>query len=892
MLAVTNLKCNYQTNPIGIDDLRPCFSWQIKSSESAVLQQQYQIQVAFDENFNDIIWNNRSFSVDSVHIPYDGPNLKSRQRYYYRVKVWISEHHESPWSQVGFWEMGILTETEWKAEWITVKGRGTSAEFGSRSPFSCSKEFKIEKKIKKAIVYATSLGVYELKLNNIKVGTDYFTPGWTDYNHQIQYQAYDITSLLQSDSNKLSATVGEGWYSGYLGWQKRKDSYGNINAIFVQVHLDYTDGQEEIIISDSSWIGENCNIIASDLYNGEIYDAREIEGNPGKVIVLNHSKKELVAQQNEPVRIMEEIAPIALLKTPSGETVLDMGQNMVGWVRFKANGDEGRKLTLVHGEVLDQYGNFYRENLRNAAQKIIYICNGEGEFEYEPHFTFQGFRYVKLTGFTEDIKLSDFKGIVLHSAMEETGAFSTSDAHLNQLQHNILWGQKGNFVDVPTDCPQRDERLGWTADAQIFARTASFNMNTALFFSKWLKDLAFNQYADGSVPLVVPDIVKGQIFITDTNEEILKTAAAWGDAAVINPWTVYLCYGDKKILEEQYTSMKRWINYIRSQGENEYLWDSGAQLGDWLALDNKPGSKFGATDESLIATAYYAHSVKIFSEIAKILYKFDDYKTYCELHKNIKIAYGEKFIDKEGDLTCQTQTAHIISLHFDLLPEQFKRDVAKKLVTLIKMKGVHLDTGFVGTPYICHALAENGYIEVAYALLFQLDYPSWLYQVENGATTMWEHWDGIKEDGSFWDTEMNSFNHYAYGSIGDWMYQYITGIDILEAGYKKTKIAPQPTKRLNNAKASLMTMYGVLSVSWEKNSNQFSLDVIVPHNTTAIIYLPLVKNPISLQEEIIQKYPTTRFNYLDTRPEVFSFEIGSGEYGFKYEYNLKKESNV
>lgn len=885
MLVVKNLKCEYLENPIGIDILNPRLSWQIFSDKKEIEQQQFQLQVATDKDFNNIVWNIHTYSNQSVHVPYKGAPLQSKQRYFYRVKLWSSLGEVSEWSDINFWEMGLLHHSEWQADWITVNKQKINSEFNGRAPFRCSKGFSTDKNVEKAIIYVTSLGLYQLKLNGKKVGKDYLTPGWTDYNYRIQYQTYDVSSLVQySDINKLEAIVGEGWYSGHLGWTKRKDTYGSRNALLLQMHIYYEDGTSEVICSDESWKEEPCNILMSDIYNGEIYDARESEqSNDENMITIPYPKSHLIAQENEPIRIKNEIEPLSIIITPKNEVVLDMGQNMVGWLRFKISGDKGQKVTLTHGEVLDKDGNFYRDNIRDAAQQITYICKGEGEGEeiYEPHFTFQGFRYVKLGGFPENIKSSDFKGIVIHSDMQEIGTFKTSDFKINQLQHNILWGQKGNFLDVPTDCPQRDERLGWTGDAQIFARTACYNMNTATFFSKWLKDLAYNQMEDGAVPFVVPDILKGTFA-----DGMATTTAAWGDAAVICPWTIYLCYGDEKILREQYESMKKWVNYIRNQGENEYLWETGLQLADWLALDNEEGSFFGATDGALVATAYYAYSTEIFSKVAKILGKYDDYKIYCELYKSIKVAYCDKFFDSDGNLTSETQTAQVVSLHFNLVPEEYREKVARKLVELIEKKNMHLDTGFVGTPYLCHALTNNGYTDIAYKLLFQTDYPSWLYQVERGATTMWEHWDSIKVDGSFWDIGMNSFNHYSYGSVGDWMYQCIGGIDLLEAGYKKSKIAPKPSSLLSHTEASLETMYGRIAVKWEVSDGNMVMNVEIPHNTSSRIILPNVKNKEILKKKICEDYKDIKISFKETNDNNLAFEVGSGTFKFVYNYEF------
>ncbi|WP_149093847.1 alpha-L-rhamnosidase [Paenibacillus terrae] len=912
MLKLKALRCEHLNNPIGLGCKKPRLSWQIESDKMYVSQKRFQLQLSVNPTFESLIWNHFAYSDQSILFPYEGPPLESGQRYYYRVKVWAqgagdTEAEESKWSESGFWEMGLLHEQDWKAQWITVKERSINEEFQTRAPFATSKCFSVEGKVKKAVIYATSLGLYELELNGQKVGDAYFTPGWTDYNDRVQVQAYDVTSAIQEQNNRITATVGEGWYSGYLGWQKRKDTYGDTNALLLQMEISYEDGRSELICSDSSWEATSCAILMSDIYNGEIYDARLEQRAPEHSSLTERKMMQivpfplshLVAQENEPVRVMNRLKPVELIRTPKGELVLNLGQNMVGWLEFKVEAPEGTVLKLVHGEVLDQQGNFYRDNIRDAAQQITYICSGKGKEIFRPHFTFQGFQYVKLEGFPDGVTIEDFTGVVLHSDMENIGVFETSDPKLNQLQHNIMWGQKGNFLDVPTDCPQRDERLGWTGDAQIFARTASFNMNAVSFFRKWLKDLAYNQLENGAVPFVVPDVLKGTFA-----DNMDKTTAAWGDAAVICPWTMYQCYGDKQILAQQYDSMKAWVDYIRAQGNEECLWDTGLQLGDWLALDSEEGSYFGATDGTLVATAYFAYSTHILAQTARLLNRYTDYNTYKSLHEGIKTAFANRYFDDAGQLTSNTQTAQIVALHFGLVPDKYKTQVIQELVRLIEKNDMHLDTGFVGTPYLCLVLSDNGYTDVAYKILFQNDYPSWLYQVERGATTMWEHWDSIKVDGSFWSTDMNSFNHYSYGSVGDFMYQNIAGIDVLEAGYKKSRLAPKPPANLTSAHGELETPYGALEVHWEIVNEEMQMTVRVPHNTTAEITLPGVMEPDALQQTIAMQYPSIQNPPVYIPQELagrmgitgeqaifqrsedreITFTVGSGQYVFQYRY--------
>ncbi|PAE96859.1 alpha-L-rhamnosidase [Shouchella clausii] len=880
MIAVKEMRCEDRLNPIGLDRQSPQFSWITKSDRPDYEQTRYEIQVSMDAEGKEAIWSKRVFSSQSLAVRYEGPPLESYKRYYWRVRVWAGEE-KSDWSGASFFEMGILEATEWKGDWIT------SAANSDANTFACARQFQAKKPITKAILYATSLGLYELMLNGQRVGHYALTPGWTNYHDRIQYQAYDVSFHLK-ETNELRALVGEGWYSGYLGWKGEKNTYGNTNALLLQLRLVYEDGSVDWIYTDESWQELATPIQMSDLYNGETYDGRIQFEQIGDMRIFSYPKAHLVAQENEPVAVIEQIRPKRLLRTPKQELVLDMGQNMVGVIEFKVRGKEGQKLQLIHGEVLDHEGNFYRANLRAAEQTVSYICSGEGEAVYRPHFTFQGFQFVKLVGFSEDVSIDDFTGLVMHSDMEQTGDFHTSDSSINQLQHNILWGQKGNFVDVPTDCPQRNERLGWTGDAQIFIRTANFNMGTKRFFQKWLRDLAYNQSGDGSVPFVVPDILNGEF---SGNKG--RTCAAWGDAAVICPWTLYWSFGDEQVLYEQYESMKAWVDYIRSTSEDGLLWQNEFQLGDWLALDAEENSYYGATDNDLVASAYYAYSTKLLAKTARVIGKVDDYHQYKALFKQIKQAYQKAYMIAPNRLYSDTQTAYVLTLHFGLAEETQRQGLAARLVELIRQNGTHLTTGFVGTPYLCHALSDNGYTDVAYELLFQRTYPSWLYQVDRGATTMWEHWDSIKEDGSFWSTDMNSFNHYAYGSIGDWMYQHIIGLDAVQAGYKTAIIAPKPTEKLTYATGTLKTPYGKLASEWHLQGETLTIKGTVPENTSAYICFPAVANQEEMNAlninpaSIAPEEAETVFRHM--RPDSVLIKQGSGPFSYTYQARMAKQ---
>ncbi|WP_053372498.1 glycoside hydrolase family 78 protein [Paenibacillus sp. FJAT-27812] len=842
MLEIRELRCEYQKNPIGIGAAAPRLGWKLHSEERAVSQSAYEIELASDDRFADVIWQSgRMESEQSTHVELKSFTAESCKRYYYRVRVWNQRGEQSAWSETAFWEMGILSPKEWVGEWISAPLDLLQVE-SEPSPM-LRKTFALTGAVKEARLYATALGLYELELNGQRVGDSYFTPGWTSYSHTLQTQTYDITELLAPSGNAIGAYLGNGWYKGNLAWSEQRCLYGDRLALLLQIRIVYEDGREELIVTDNSWKAAISQVQLSEIYHGETYDARleregwstadydDGEGGWQAVELLQHGKQMLTPQINEPVRKQERLKPIAFFTTPKGERVLDFGQNMVGWVQFALQGEAGAEVTLLHAEVLDHEGNFYTDNLRAAKQTIKYVQKGAEREMYEPRFTFQGFRYVQLIGFPEKLELDDFTGVVLHSDMEDTGLFECSEPLVNQLQRNIKWGLKGNFLDVPTDCPQRDERLGWTGDAQMFIQTASYLSNVAPFFAKWLRDLEADQGEDGSVPFVIPQVLG----------ENDSSSAAWGDAAVICPWTIYVCYGDKRILEEQYDSMKAWVSYVRRQGDNEFLWNTGFHFGDWLGLDAKSGDYVGATDRDFIATAFYAYSVSLVQKTAAVLNETEDAATYQELYAQILAALREEFVTATGRLAVPTQTAQVLALMFGLLDETAEKRAIAKLAELLEQNKFHLTTGFVGTPYLNHVLSAFGQNEAAYKLLLQQTYPSWLYPVTKGATTIWEHWDGIKEDGSFWSKNMNSFNHYAYGAIGDWMYRTVAGIQTVESapGYKQILIAPQPGEGLSWAEGSLQTLYGKVSSKWVKSEDgAITLDVTIPPNTAAEIRLP------------------------------------------------------
>jgi alpha-L-rhamnosidase len=885
--SVKDLTIEHKKNPIGIDAKQPRFSWKIYGSTRNLIQSAYSIRVSADEKFSPgkLVWQSGKIeSGESVLITYDGPALKSSLRYFWQVKVWDNNKNESKWSEAAFWEMGLISLSDWKAKWIELQG-----DTNRYSPaVHFRKEFILAKTIASARVYVTSHGYYELNLNGKKVGDQVLTPGWTSYSKRLQYQVYDVTGQVVNGKNAIAAALGDGWYRGTLGWGNNWAIYGKRLGLLMQLKITFTDGTETTIITDESWKGNQDGAIRmNDIYNGETYDARKKltgwnlpdydDKNWIKVTVGNYKNDNLIASQGSPVRKIQEIKPLKVFLTPKGSVVVDMGQNMVGWVKLKVKGEKGTVVTLRHAEVLDKFGEFYTTNLRGAKVELNYTLAGTGDEIYEPRFTFMGFRYVEVRGFPGNLTTDNISGVVVHSDMTPTGSFESSNQLLNQLQHNIVWGMKGNFVDVPTDCPQRDERLGWTGDAQAFCRTAAFNMDVSSFFTKWLKDVSADQKPGGEVPDVIPDVLNKQGALN------AQPSAGWGDVSVIAPWTMYLVYGDKQILENQYAGMKAWVEYIRKRAGNSYIWKGGSKYGDWLFYHpsvNSHPEPDGYTEPDFIATAYYAYSAKLLSLAAAELGKGDDAKLYSDLYDKVKNIIVNEYVTPAGRIGTNSQTSYVLALAFDLLPENLRLKSAQFLVNDIKSRRNHLSTGFLGTIYLCHVLSRYGFTDVAYDLLLQETYPSWLYPVKMGATTIWERWDGQKTDSTFQDPGMNSFNHYAYGAIGDWMYRVSAGIETIGPGYRHILIQPNLTKRLNFAKASFESSYGTIASGWERKDGKIIITVTIPVNTTATVSLPAdITSRVTEGGKALAG--NNSFTNIRTSDKRIVFEAGSGVYIFE-----------
>jgi len=846
MLKVSEITIEYLKNPVGLDG-RPWFGWILCSDKKNVCQEAYKLEIAEADSFETIVYESGWVkSRESIHVEVPGFCPASCKKYFVRVQVQAGEE-ESRFSDPAFFVTAVLKQDQWKAQFITAEGPEDKNSSGSTY---LRKEIEISGEVREAYACTTALGLYHFHINGHKVGQDEMTPGWTSYQKHLCYQTYEVTDLLKQGVNALGALVGAGWYKGKMGFLHLRNNYGDQASFLMQLVVRYQDGREETFFTEESWLGHEGPVTFSEIYDGERYDARmEIEnwnrtgalrdGWKG-VQTAEFPKIALTSQGGAKVRVIDTLEARSIFETPQGDQVIDFGQNLTGCVRFKVRGRRGEEVRFQCFETLDSSGNVYTANLRSAKQEIRYICRGEGEEIYQPHFTFQGFRYVHVLDWPGELRENDVAACVLHSDMEETGDFSCSNPLVNQLHSNIKWSMKGNFLDIPTDCPQRDERMGWTGDAQIFCRTACYLMNTYTFFRKWLKDVAADQTPEGGVPHVVPDIISGR----EKDDWLLSkgthSAAAWADVAVINPWTLYLMYGDKVILEEQYDSMKQWIEFMRKHAR-DHIWNYKLQFGDWVALDSEEGSYFGATPNDLTCTAYYAYSTGLFAKIALILHRQEDAREYEALYGEIVKKFQSTFFESGKRMTAMTQTAHILALHFNLVPETDRQKTADQLVKLLEKEGGHLVTGFVGTPYFLHALSRNGYADKAYELLLKEDFPSWLYQVKRGATTIWEHWDGLKPDGTMWSPDMNSFNHYAYGAVGEWLYRSVLGIETDEAcsGYRHIIISPQTGNALAYAKGSYKSALGMIRVSWEKTQTpgERRLAFTVPANAGVTIRL-------------------------------------------------------
>lgn len=859
-MKINHLKVNHLVNPMGFDLGEPSISYVVEET-SAKKQEKAQVLVSTGPEFGDVVYDSGE-RRDIVNTAYPLPfALEPETRYFWKVRVW-ADNGEYAESEAAWFETGKAGA--WQADWITPC-------LPKEVQAVLMKTVRIEKPVKKARMYLVGLGVYEFYLNGEKQGEEVLLPGLCDFDTWIPYQTYE--AALSEGENRIEIVLGDGWYKGWYGLRKKAENYGDRLAAIGELHITYEDGTEEVIGTDPSWKARKSKVVYSGIYPGEVYDASLDTSEVFDTEVIGLEKGKLSPRLSPAITIHERLKPIEVIHTPAGETVLDMGQNMVGWLSFRCKAPKGTKLFFQFGEIL-QDRNFYNENLRTAKAEFTYISDGV-EREVRQHFTFYGFRFVKVVGWEGELNPEDFTGLVIHSEMEELGSIETSDPLVNQLFHNAKWGQKGNFLDVPTDCPQRDERYGWTGDAQIFSGTACFNMDTYAFYTKFGKDVYAEQMKLGGS---VPDVVPVANYPGDAS-------TGWGDAATVIPWNVYLHYGDKGILVRQYDSMKAWVDYMRREDEkygNKYLWQSGFHYADWLALDgNVPGGVYGATDPFLISSGYYYYSTCIVAKAAKILGKEADAAYYEELAQKIHDAFGKEYFTPSGRLCVNTMTAHVVVLFMGLTPEFAYEKTCAGLLELLKKNRYHLNTGFIGTPYLCRVLSENGMNDLAYRLLMEKGFPGWLYEVLMGATTVWERWNSVMPDGKISGTGMNSLNHYSYGSIVEWMYRNMLGIQPLEegAGFKKFRVAPRPNYQIAWAKAALRSAAGGIRSEWAIDGKELRFTVTVPFDAEAVIVLPDAREAV-IAAQAAGMEGVTGVTQAGKDVEV---AVLAGTYGFAYE---------
>lgn len=829
-MRVYDVTVEYQKEPIGID-VCPRFSWKLESEEENTYQKAYEIKVTKAE---EEVWSSgRVENGQSLFVTYEGSALEAFSHYDVNICVW--DNHENVAETTTFFETGLMSEDNWEGVWITTK-----EELPAVKTFSKEVCLQKGKKLRQARIYASALGVYDLEIDGKKMGDAYLAPGWTSYGNRVQYQTYDVTDFLQ-EKTRVSLVVGNGWYAGYLNGEGEHHLYGKKTACIAMIRITYEDGSVDVMGTDASWLVSENAIRSSEIYMGETRDltlslSENYAGDSQAVLLEKDAiPKRLLSQEAEPIRITKRFPVVQKILTPKGELVFDFGQNMAGLVEVELPPlslltGEKKEIRITHGEALDKDGNFYNENYRTARSEDLYRY-GEGDVgkKVMPHFTYHGFRYICVEGVDSSVDPKYFTACAMHSDMHKAGTMTTSNRLVNRLIQNIEWGQRSNFFDIPTDCPQRDERLGWTGDAMIFSKTAMQNFNAGLFFKKWLRDVAVESDAKTGIPQIVPNVVKGSM-----------GTSIWSDCATVIPWNLYMTYGDTGVLTDQYENMRLWVDWIFGQCRGEVLWMHGFQRGDWLALDSDESLHLmsGGTDKNLVANVFYAYSTKIVCDTAHILGKEEDAKIYDGRYQAIADAILREYVTASGRLVSETQTACALLLYFDLVAGAKKERIVQTLEKNLKQHKNKLTTGFVGTAYLCHALSENGLHDLAAELLLNEDYPGWLYAVKMGATTIWERWNSVLPDGTFDTSGMNSLNHYTYGSIGDWLYRKVAGIEPTAAGYATFAIRPYLTKGLEEVEASLETMYGSICVHTICKDGQIQVDVKVPVNTTATLYLP------------------------------------------------------
>ena len=842
-ISVGSPRFEHLAYALGIGVAQPRISWQIVAPASW-RQEAYELSFARAGG----AWQSVApvVSEQQILVPWPTAPLSSREQVAVRVRVHGRDGLDSPWSAPATVEAGLLHPQDWQAVAVGAVWNEDPASDQRRPPL-LRRDFTAAGPVRRARLYATAHGLYEAQINGQRVGDDAMSPGWTAYAQRLRYYTYDVTDYIRPGPNAIGAWLGDGWYRGRMGWRGGFRNLGGTDLSFLaQLELEYADGNTELIATDGNWRAAPSPIMHSGNYDGECYDAREEKlgwsepgfdaSSWGAVVAARRDPATLVAPEGPPVRCTQEVEPVEMLTSPSGKTILDFGQNLVGRLRIRPAASAGQRITIRTAEVL-QDGELYQRPLRDAKSTDEYISAGRPWEEWEPRFTFHGFRYAEITGWPgsmhESLLNGDVVARVYHSDLERTGWFTCSDRLVNQLHQNVVWSMRGNFLDIPTDCPQRDERVGWTGDLQVFAPTAAFLYDVSGMLSSWLKDVAAEQLPDGTVPWYVPVIPARDKWTP------LRPGAAWGDVAVLTPLLLYQRFADVDFLHTQYESARAWVELVARIAGPSRLWDSGFQLGDWLDPDAPPQDPADAkTDKYLVATAYFARSAWCMARIAEKTGHEEHARRYDSLAAQVRLAFQQAYVQPDGYMTSDAQTAYALAICGSLLDGPANVAAGDRLAELVRAAGYRISTGFVGTPLVCDALTMTGHLEEAYGLVMQQQPPSWLYAVVNGATTVWERWDSLRPDGRVNPGSMTSFNHYALGAVADWLHRVVAGLAAEEPGYRRIRFAPRPGGGLTHASAQHETPYGLASIEWQFTSGRLDVLVTLPTGTSGVVALP------------------------------------------------------